>query len=93
MIAPHSSSSVISKNEREDNANLGNAGKSLYLVPGTRATLDVDDNKIQLLEKQVRQLNEELARMSSLLFHKEQLLQNFHVRERELKASLFHPSI
>lgn len=93
MIAPHNSSSVLSKNEIEHTANPGNNGKSIYLVSGTKAAMDIDDNKIQLLEKQVRQLNEELARVSSLLFYKEQLLQNFHVRERELKASLFHPSI
>ena len=89
MMAPHASSIVIQKKDviESDNSN------SLYLVPGVKAAATVEDTKVRLLEENVRQLKQELAQMTSLLFHKEQLLQNFHVREQELKASLFHHTI
>ncbi len=84
MMAPHASSIASHK---DDN------GKSIYLVSGVSAGATGEDVKIKLLEEKVHQLNYELARLTSRLFHKDQLLQNFHVREQELKAALFHSAM
>lgn len=85
MNAPHINSQEIHVKERDSNTTSSNGGKKLYLVPNTSE----ESSKEQILQEQMRQAQYEIARLQAMLLHKEQLLQNFHVREQELKSVLF----
>jgi hypothetical protein len=89
MFAPHSSSALMRIEDTEPTAKATDNEIGLYLVTPTSADTSAAGSKIEWLEEKMRQANYEIARLQSLLLHKEQLLQNFRVRERELKVAFF----
>lgn len=91
MIAPHVKTPLTQADERGliTNANIIEPG--LYLVPTTRTDAHKEHTNMEVLVEKVRQAHSEIARLQSLLLHKEQLLQNFYIREQELKAAFFRP--
>jgi hypothetical protein len=91
MSRPHINRNAALKQEVEENFDSTFHSKKLHLVPTTTISNISEDQRVQALREQVKQLNRELALMSSLLSQKDQLLQNFRIREQELKASFFHP--
>lgn len=96
MMKPHVNVNLIRKSDIEQEVNPDFEKNGLYLVSvnadasSENASGEVD--RIRFLEEKVRQLNQDLSRLTSLLFQKEQLLRNFRIREQELKASLFQTS-
>lgn len=96
-MSPHKKATLTQQNQMVQVGYSTNES-NLYLVAPTKQDQSLvmksqlEISKIQLLEEQVRKLSKELAFMSSLIDQKERLLQNFHVREQELKASMFYPS-
>ncbi len=93
MSRPHVNDNAARKQETEENLNSTFSSRKLHLVPGVMINQNSEDQRIQALVEQVRQLNKEVALMNSLLSQKDQLLQNFRIREQELKASFFHPRV
>lgn len=97
MMSPHKKATLTQQNQMVQVGYSTNEN-NLYLVTPIKQDQSLvmksqlEISKIQLLEEQVRKLSKELAFMSSLIDQKERLLQNFHVREQELKASMFYPS-
>lgn len=96
-MSPHKKATLTQQNQMVQVGYSTNEN-NLYLVTPIKQDQSLvmksqlEISKIQLLEEQVRKLSKELAFMSSLIDQKERLLQNFHVREQELKASMFYPS-
>lgn len=80
MIAPHINSKAYQVEKCDSNANE----KPLYLVPSTNSFADGEQVNALAMEEKLRQAHHEIARLQTLL-------QNFHVREQELKASFFRP--
>jgi hypothetical protein len=93
MGRPHINNNAARKQEVEENFDSTFNSRKLHLVPSVTLSKTKEDQRVQALVEQVRQLTKELALMSSLLSQKDQLLQNFRVREQELKASFFHPKL
>ena len=95
MMSPHKKATVSQQNQMVK-VDYSTNENNLYLVPTTKqdqslvVKSQLEVSRVQMLEEQVRQLSKELAFMSSLIDQKEKLLQNFHVREQELKASMFY---
>ena len=88
MMVPHSGLNVI----RTNNVEHGKESDSgLYLVSSVNNSISADQIRIKSLEEKLRQATLEIARLNASVCQKEQLLQNFHIREQELKASLFQP--
>lgn len=85
MNSPHANSRAIQAERRDLNVNSTVGDKKIYLVPKNSEERSVE----WTLREQMMQVRNEVARLEALLLHKEQLLQNFRVREQELKASLF----
>lgn len=91
MIASHVKTPLTPADERGLMADANIREPGLYLVPTTRTDAHKEHTNLEILEEKVRQANSEIARLQSLLLHKERLLQNFYVREQELKAAFFRP--
>lgn len=91
MMKPHVNVNLIRKNDVEQEITPDLDKNGLYLV-SVNADARGEADRIRSLEEKVRQLNQDLSRLTSLLFQKEQLLRNFRIREQELKASLFQTS-
>ncbi|MBS1812335.1 MAG: hypothetical protein JST84_29490 [Acidobacteria bacterium] len=89
MIAPHIDINQSWRNEAEQEANNSVDRNGFYLVPGTSAVPSSEGERIKLLEAKVRQLNQEIYNLTSQLVQKDVLLQNFRVREQELKIAMF----
>ncbi len=95
MMSPHKKETVTQQNQMIK-VDYSTNENSLYLVAPIKqdqslvVKSQLEVSRIQLLEDQVRRLSKEVAFMSSLIDQKEKLLQNFHVREQELKASMFY---
>lgn len=84
MHAPHISVLPI----HSDDAGQNSKGESgLYLVSPATPTRNSEQEKIQFLEAKLHDATYEIARLKATLLQKEQLLQNFRVREYELKAA------
>jgi hypothetical protein len=79
MSRPHINRNAALKQEVEENFDSTFHSKKLHLVPTTTISNISEDQRVQALREQVK------------LSQKDQLLQNFRIREQELKASFFHP--
>lgn len=97
MMSPHKNAVVTQQNQMAQ-VDYSTNESSLYLVPSAKpdqslvVKSQLEASRLELLQEQVRRLSKELAFMSSLIDQQEKLLQNFHVREQELKASMFYQS-
>lgn len=97
MMSPHKKATATQQDQMVK-VDFSHNENNLYLVAPVKqdqslvVKSQLEVSRIQLLEEQVRRLSKELAFMSSLIDQKERLLQNFHVREQELKASMFYPT-
>lgn len=61
---------------------------NLYLIQPNKSTALVEVDQVKRLERELRSLQSELARLTSLINQKDILIQNFRIREQELKTSL-----